>query len=160
MKLLLRCLWLVLLAACATSGTHKYADPLVAPDGMATLVLYREWGYRGSFFDNHFFVNGEVVAGLGTSTYTYITVAPGRIGVSWAVGESTALAGRSKPVEIDARAGETYFFKKGTTTTSVIPLPFVILSTAKSEWGFIEPATAREELKSYSFVKPIRASIP
>jgi hypothetical protein len=123
---------------------------------MATLVIYREWGYRGSFFDNGFFVNGEVAASLPTRTYTFVAVKPGNVGVSWATTANEKPTDRSKPVVINAQAGEIYFFKKGTSTTGIIPLPFVVVSTAKSEWGFIEKNAAREELKTYKFVKPTK----
>jgi hypothetical protein len=121
----------------------------------ATLVIYREKGFTGSAFDHEYYVNDELVAKLGTGTYTYLKVKPGNVRVQWGVGRTLLSDGKREPIEIECLPGRAYYYREGLTTTSVIPVGPLIVIPMKGAWGFIDPNAATHELAEYRLVKPI-----
>jgi hypothetical protein len=148
--------FVLLLTGCATSGGALFSQPPSAPADYATLVIYREKGFTGSFFEHGYYVNDQTVALLGTHNYTYLGVKAGKVRVQWSVGKSVRVDdGWSKPFEIDAVPGETYYYKEGLTTTSIIPLAVVTVYQTKTAFGFMDPNAAKQELVTYRYVKPL-----
>lgn len=142
----------LLLSACATSGTTKYIEPTPSQD-QATIVIFREKGIMGSFDDHNYYVNGERVAALGTHTYTSIQVNPGRTTVRWSQRvDPKPPYYQSEPIEFDTVGGTTYYYKEGITTTMFIPM---IATKMKLTFGLVEPEAAKQELVTYTYVKPL-----
>ena len=137
--------------------------PEQAPPGYATLVIFREKGFTGSFRNHAYYVNDTFVALLGTHTYTYISIKGGRTSVQWAVSMERGFIwpklNRYGPYEITAVAGETYFFKEGQETTGIISTPLAVLHGITYSIGFMEPSAAKQELSTYRYIQPIVQSV-
>jgi hypothetical protein len=148
-----------LLSGCVTIGGALFSMPEQAPPGYATLVIYREKGLTGAASDHGYYVNDTLVALLGTHTYTHISIKEGRTSVRWGVGKGDK--GTSRPFEITAVAGETYFYKEGARLTGFIPLPppWPSQAMAKTTFGLMEPSAAKQELSTYRYVEPIVPSL-
>lgn len=134
-------------------GATVYTEPPGAPEGMATLVIYRDKDSIGTAVGHSYFVNDAYVGALGYQTYTYVYLKPGPITVKWSTDHRPNTETRAKPQNATVEAGKIYYYTDKLTKSWPLPLLVVIVTTFYFETRFVPPNEAKKELATYRFVQ-------
>ena len=141
-------------ASTEAEGGALFSDPKVPPfSGVATLVIFREYGTDA--FNVPFFVNGTQAVELGRSTYTYVYIQAGVASVRYGSVDNDTVAAN---VFFNAVGGETYYLKQVSAESMVFPLLFAGglygITRSKHYFGFLESTEAKRQLAECRYVQP------
>ena len=173
MKYVLSVLLLSLVAGCATGPLYT-ALPEMDKD-YARLVIYRPYSMQGAAWPNPYCVDYQKVASLRTTTYTWLSVNPGKHTLNFCRNGPGA---EKLKFDVNFEGGRTYYLRQGPaladqdkhvvdsdsdktlSTKTITATPgFVIFIDFQTTFSLIQEDYALDELKTYRYTPPIVGAI-